>query len=287
MAPADRPSTAPPRRQTSQAAEANVKVVLRCRCARATRRDATRRDGNRSPVVVVVVVPLFVPLRENDDPRPHRHLPPPPLLASIASQPHERDGARRADARGGQDARRPRPVRRRADRGEGAARRDQEDGGADVQLRPRRVRIHTGSRTTALAWCTPVLKDFCSLPAGASLRPPLDGFNPDAPRRLSTNSSTHPPDAFRLRPDVVDASSYGTTRPQSSARTRARATCTTARSRPSWRRYWKGSTARSSRTGRRGRGRRTRWKGISPPSASVSAPRRPTTSHTRAVCLTF
>ena len=77
MAPADRPSTAPPRRQTSQAAEANVKVVLRCRCARATRRDATRRDGNRSPVVVVVV-PLFVPLRENDDTRPHRHLSPPP-----------------------------------------------------------------------------------------------------------------------------------------------------------------------------------------------------------------
>ena len=38
---------------------------------------------------------------------------------------------------------------------------------------------------------------------GASLRPPLAGFNPDTPRRLST-----PTDAFQLHPDVR---SYGTT----------------------------------------------------------------------------
>jgi len=44
-----------------------------------------------------------------------------------------------------------------------------------------RVLSHTGSHTTALAWWTPFLKDF----PGASLHPPLAGFNP-RPRRLST-----------------------------------------------------------------------------------------------------
>ena len=65
----------------------------------------------------------------------------------------------------------------------------------------RRVRIHTGSHTTASAWWTPILKDFTSRRISA----------PRVPRFQSRHTSTpfnSASDAFQLHPDVR---SYGTT----------------------------------------------------------------------------
>jgi hypothetical protein len=76
---------------------------------------------------------------------------------------------------------------------------------ADRDVRPgRRVRIHTGPRTTPFAWWTPFLKDFLSRRASLSAHHPSVLIPRHAPRRLSTPTLLTP---FNSTPTPIDSAS--------------------------------------------------------------------------------